>query len=114
MNQMIAVCGLYCDECEAFIATFNDDDEKRAEVAGLWSKQFNCELELADINCLGCTSGSDCLIGHCRVCEIRNCAKEKQVENCAYCDNYVCKKLERFFQTVPDARKHLDEIRDTY
>ena len=113
MKQMIAVCGLFCDQCDAFIATRDDNDEKRTEVAQLWSKQYNCDIEPANINCLGCTSDSDCLFGHCRVCEIRKCAKEKQVVNCAYCDDYACEKLEDFFQKVPDSRKHLDAIRDT-
>ena len=111
MSQMIAVCGLFCDECDAFIATLNDDDEKRAEIARLWSMQNHQDIELADINCLGCLSDSDCLLGHCRICEIRKCAKEKQIVNCAYCDDYVCEQLEDFFQKVPDVRERLDMIR---
>jgi len=111
MNQITAICGLICSECGAFIATRNDNDEKRAEVARLWSKQYNTEISPADINCLGCTSDSDCLFNHCRVCEIRKCAKEKQVANCAYCDDYACEKLEAFFRMVPDAKKQLDGIK---
>ena len=111
MNEMTAICGLLCDQCDAFIATRDDNDEKRAEVARLWSKQYNCDIEPADINCLGCTSDSDCHFSHCSICEIRKCAKEKQAVNCAYCDNYACEKLEGFFQVVPDARKNLDAIR---
>jgi hypothetical protein len=112
MNEMTAICGLLCNQCGAFIATLNDDDAKRAEVARLWSKQYNHDIEPVDINCLGCTSDSDCLFNHCIVCEIRKCAKEKQVVNCAYCDDYVCEKLEGFFQVAPNARKHLDEIKE--
>jgi hypothetical protein len=113
MDQMIAVCGLFCDRCDAFIATLNDDDEIRAELARLWSMRNHHDIELADINCLGCISDSDCLFDRCKVCQIRKCAKEKQFENCAYCDDYACEKLEDFFQANPDARKHLDAIRDT-
>jgi hypothetical protein len=111
MNQITAMCGLICSQCDAFIATLNDSDEKRAEVARLWSEQYNTEISPADINCLGCTSDSDCLFNHCRVCEIRKCAKEKQIVNCGYCDDYACGKLEAFFQMVPDAKKQLDEVR---
>jgi hypothetical protein len=75
MNEMTAICGLLCNQCGAFIATLNDDDAKRAEVARLWSKQYNHDIEPVDINCLGCTSDSDCLFNHCIVCEIRKCAK---------------------------------------
>jgi len=111
MSQMTAFCGLICIECGAFIATQNDDDRKRAEVAQLWSKQYNHDLKPADINCDGCTSDSDRLIGHCHVCEIRKCGKQKAILNCAYCDDYACEKLEGFFKMVPDAKKHLDEIK---
>ena len=111
MREMTAVCGLLCSECGAFIATKNDDDEKRAEVAELWSKQYNQDIKPEDINCDGCTSDSDRLFGHCKVCEIRTCGQEKAVVNCAYCYEYACEKLEGFFKMVPDARKQLDSIR---
>jgi len=111
MNQMTAFCGLICSNCDAFIATHNDDNEKRAEVARLWSQQFNIELKPEDINCDGCISDSDRHIGHCRVCEIRKCGKQKNLPNCAYCDEYACEKLEGFFKMVPDAKKHLDGIK---
>ena len=112
MNEITAICGLLCSQCGAFIATLNDDDAKRAEVAQVWSNQYNQVIEPSDINCLGCTSDSDCLFNHCSVCEIRKCAKKTQVENCAFCDDYACEKLEGFFQLVTDARKNLDTIRD--
>ncbi|HIJ53152.1 MAG TPA: DUF3795 domain-containing protein [Planctomycetes bacterium] len=113
MTEMTAVCGLLCSECGAFIATINDDNEKRTEVAQLWSKQYNQDIKPEDINCDGCTSDSNRLFGHCKVCEIRKCGKEKAIENCAHCDEYACEKLEGFFKMVPDARKHLDSIRSS-
>ena len=113
MSEMTSVCGLLCNECGAFIATSNDDDDKRAEVAELWSKQYDHEFKPEDINCDGCTSGSDRLFGHCKVCEIRKCANDKAVENCAHCDEYACEKLEGLFKMAPDARKNLDAIRSS-
>jgi uncharacterized Zn-finger protein len=111
MNKMISFCGLLCNECGAFIATKNDDDKKRAEVAQLWSKQYNCNLKAEDINCDGCTSGGNRLSAHPKVCEIRKCGKEKGIANCAYCSEYPCEKLGEFFKLVPDARSRLDEVR---
>ena len=111
MSQMTAICGLICSDCDAYIATQNDDDEKRVEVAQLWSQQYNVEMKPSDINCDGCMSGSDRHIGHCQVCEIRKCGQEKGVENCAHCDDYACEKLEGFFKMVPDAKTRLDAIR---
>ena len=112
MRRMTAFCGLVCSECGAFIATQNDDDEKRAEVARLWSRQYGVDIKPADINCDGCTSDTDRHIGHCQVCEIRKCGKQKEVVNCAYCVDYACEKLEGFFKMVPDARKNLDKIKN--
>jgi hypothetical protein len=111
MSEMISVCGLLCNECGAFIATAKDSDEKRAEVAELWSQQYNQNIKPEDINCDGCTTDSDRLFGHCKVCEIRKCGKEKAVVNCAYCDEYACEKLEGFFKMAPEAGRRLNEIR---
>lgn len=35
---MIGYCGLDCVQCEAFIATKNDDNALRAKVAEEWAK----------------------------------------------------------------------------
>ncbi len=111
MNEIIAFCGIDCSECGAFIATKNNNDEKRAEVAKMWSKQYNTDIKPEDINCDGCRSDGGLIFNYCTVCEIRKCGKEKSVTNCAYCDEYACDKLEGFFKMVPDSKKRLDEIR---
>ncbi len=111
MEEMIAICGINCHECGAYLATINDDDQKRAEVAELWSKEYKTELKPEDINCEGCLSDGENLFSHPKVCEIRKCGREKGVVNCAHCSDYVCEKLEKFFQMVPAAKNQLEEIR---
>jgi hypothetical protein len=111
MDEMVSFCGLLCNECGAFIATKNNDNEKRAEVAQLWSKQHNMEFKPEDINCDSCLSDGERLFSHCKVCEIRKCGRQKGVVNCGYCDEYACEKLAQLFQMVPDAKKRLDQIR---
>ncbi len=111
MKAMISICGLPCHECGAFTATQSDDDEKRAEVAAMWSKMYEAEIKPSDINCDGCTSEGGRLFQHCTVCEIRKCGKGRGVVNCAHCEDYACEKLEEFFKMVPDCRTTLDEIR---
>jgi len=110
MDEMIAYCGLACNECEALLATKNDDDEKRSEVAALWSKMFNAEIKAGDINCDGCKTEGGNLFMHCKVCEIRNCGMEKGMENCGHCGDYPCDKLDMVFGAVPDAKERLDRI----
>ena len=36
MNELIGYCGLDCGQCDARIATVNNDDELRARTAKLW------------------------------------------------------------------------------
>jgi len=111
MERMIAVCGISCTECGAFLATKSDDDMKRREVARVWTDRYKRAIKPEDINCDGCRSVGGVLFSYCNVCDIRTCGQEKGVENCAYCDRYACEKLENFFQMVPDAKKMLDGIR---
>jgi hypothetical protein len=111
MDEMIAICGIPCHECGAFLATRDDDDEKRAEVAQLWSKEYKSDILSEDINCEGCLSESGNLFNYSKTCEIRKCGKANGVINCAHCNDYACEKLEKFFEMVPDAKKRLDGIR---
>ena len=108
---MIACCGIDCLECEAYLATRFDDNEKRIKVAEQWSKQFKADIKPADINCESCLSNNGIIFSHCRVCEIRNCCREKSIDNCAYCDEYGCEKTKILFSMVPEAKSRLDTIR---
>jgi len=112
MDKMIAFCGLTCTECPAFIATQKDDDEERTKVAEMWSKEFNEEVKPEDINCDGClTEEGGRVFNYCKVCKIRECGKEKAVENCAYCDDYACGILNEILNDVPEAKIALEEIK---
>lgn len=113
MSDMTACCGILCSKCDAFIATSSDDDAKRAKTAELWSKQYGMAVKPEEINCDGCRPDSSRLFSHCQVCEIRKCARDKAVANCAHCDDYACEKLEGFFKMVPDAREKLDTIKSS-
>lgn len=110
MNGMIAYCGLSCHECPTFIATQNNDVDKKKEVAEQWSKQYNTNLKHEDIVCDGCLSEDGRLFKHCQVCEIRKCGMEKNVATCAHCDDYICAKLDNFFTLVPECKELLEKI----
>ncbi|MCP4717497.1 MAG: DUF3795 domain-containing protein [Deltaproteobacteria bacterium] len=111
MSEMLSCCGLLCNQCPAYEATQSGDETKKAEVARVWSEQFQAEFTAADINCDGCCSASERLSGYCRVCEIRACARERQLENCAACEDYICEKLEKVVSMEPEARTRLDALR---
>jgi hypothetical protein len=108
---MIAFCGLSCTDCAAFIATQKNNDNERKRVAELWSKLYRAGTESGDINCDGCLSEGRRLWVRCSDCPIRKCGLEKHIKNCAYCDDYACEKLDKFFDMTPVAKSNLEKIR---
>ena len=110
MKEMIAFCGLGCHECEAFLATQENDDQRRATVAQEWSRLFKVEIKPEDINCDGCLSNGERIFNYCKVCEIRKCGNGKSLKNCGYCGEYPCHKLDFIFSKAPDAKNRLDKI----
>lgn len=110
MDKMIAYCGLTCSKCPAFIAKKENNDELRKKTAEEWSKDFGETVTPESINCDGCITDGE-HINYCNICEIRKCGIEKKIQNCAYCDDYICEKLEKWFKNVPDAKTTLEEIR---
>ena len=114
MDRIIAMCGLACDYCIAFIATQKNDDEMRQKVVEAWSTE-NERLKLEDVDCDGCTIGER-LHSFCAVCDVRKCGLDKNIENCAHCDEFPCEKLEKLwnsFRTVSgeEAKTNLKRIR---
>jgi len=111
MEKMIAYCGLICTECPAYIAHKNDDQQLRIKTADEWSKMYEAKLKPEIINCVGCLETEGTLFHHCMECKIRACCREKNLANCAYCDDYGCEKITEFLNYVPEAKKVLDEIK---
>ena len=114
IEKMIAYCGLICSECPAFIATQKNDYEEKIKVAKMWSEMYKSEIKPEikpeDINCDGCLAATT-KYAYCSICEMRKCASEKNLKNCAYCDDYPCNKLSEFFKVAPEAKNTLEEIR---
>lgn len=104
MSTMIACCGLVCTKCPTFIATQNDDDGARKKTADYYAKRFGYSLAPEEINCDGCLSDSDKLIGYCQTCGIRRCCHEKGFESCSSCEDQPCEKLTEFHRFSPEAK----------
>jgi hypothetical protein len=110
MPSMIAYCGLVCSECPTFIATKHDDDVAREKTAAYYAEKFGFNLLPEEINCDGCLSEGGKLIGYCRSCEIRTCARAKSMANCAVCEEQPCEKLTKFHEFSPVAKKSFDAL----
>ena len=106
---MISYCGEICTECSAYVATSSDDATALQRVAGEWNARFGTSLRAEDCVCDGCL-GDSRRIGYCRTCEIRACAIERGLENCAHCEEYArqggCQKLACALRIHPNARLH--------
>jgi hypothetical protein len=111
METLIAACGLDCAKCESFQATQSNDLLMLEAIVEKWSRQYNASgLTVENIQCDGCmTTGRK--TGHCSECQIRQCAIERGLANCAACPDYACEKLQNFLAIVPHAELNLEAIR---
>ena len=110
MEKLIAKCGLICSECPAYIATMENNDEKRRETAAMWTKFYKADIKPESINCKGCQQ-DEVVFNHCLECEIRACAGGRNHSTCANCEQYSCETLEGLLKHVPEAREVLDDLR---
>jgi hypothetical protein len=111
MNLLIAACGLDCGQCEAYLATQADDQPALERIAAKWREEYQApSITAANVACDGCMLGER-HVGYCAQCGVRACAMGRNLDNCAACADYTCKKLEDFFQMAPQARQNLEAIR---
>ena len=113
---MIAYCGLECESCPIHSATLEKDRSSqltmRVSIAQQCSERYGMTMKPDDItDCDGCIVDSGRLFSGCLKCEIRKCAGLKNIENCAYCNDYACEKLMDHFLLDPGPQARLDEIR---
>ena len=117
MATMIAYCGLECDTCPIHLATLEADESRqqamRESIAEECSELYGMNMKPEDItDCDGCRAGNERIFSGCLKCEIRKCARERQIGSCAYCDDCPCEMLHKNFALDPSAKKRLEEIRD--
>ncbi|MGD0037947.1 MAG: DUF3795 domain-containing protein [Bacteroidota bacterium] len=116
MNDILSYCGLVCNTCPIYLVTREANKEeqvrKRIEIARICREQYGLKYEVANItDCDGCQTTNGRLFSGCFGCVIRKCAKQKAVENCAHCNEYICEQLGAFFIKDPSAKERLEEIR---
>jgi len=109
MERIISYCGLVCNDCPAYIATKSNNQEQKLKLSKEWSSP-DYYVSPEDINCLGCNKDSEAVFKFCNECEIRICGIEEGIENCGYCSEYPCSKLDIPFKNTPENKERLDQI----
>jgi hypothetical protein len=102
-NLNVGYCGVCCDHCgmKTRIPRMAEEFKRfvKAYKYGEWISYITQDFEFenfmkginwfANSNCLGCLKG-----GGMPTCEIRNCCKQKSIENCYFCKDFLkCDKL---------------------
>jgi Protein of unknown function (DUF3795) len=118
MDETISYCGLSCRTCPIYLASREGDELKKNDLRiGIikeCKKEYGIEYSIHDINdCDGCKSISGNLFSGCTYCKIRVCAIQKKIENCAYCDDYICDLLVEFFKSDRSAKQRLEKIHNS-
>jgi hypothetical protein len=122
LEPHLAYCGLDCSGCDVYRATKFDDDDLRRQHARKVFDQFKVVVEPQQVNCHGCRDTRP-KSGYCAWCEVRSCAIGRELENCAYCADFPCDKLDKVHAAmitvgkavngIASARLNLDAIRRT-
>ena len=108
MKTMIAICGLDCEKCDAYLATIHDDQALREKTAKLWSELNHVTILPEQINCEGCRANGVKTVYCDRLCQIRQCALKKGFETCGDCPELdACGTVAMVIGNNPDARKNL-------
>lgn len=111
MKALIGYCGLDCEECEARLATINNDNAMRDKVAKLWTELNGVEITPDMINCTGCRVNG-IKTPYCdSLCQIKQCAKEKKYNTCGDCDKLdICEKVGMIIGNNPEAKNNLKQL----
>lgn len=108
MDNMIAYCGLDCAQCDAYIATINDDQALREKTAALWAELNSAPILPAHINCMGCRKDGVKTVFCEHICAIRSCAAEKAIETCGDCARMAdCERVAAIHTHRPEAYNNL-------
>lgn len=102
--KTIAYCGIDCSQCLIYQASIEDDLEKNEEITKSWSTE-KFPLTMNNVECFGCKG--DKVVNFCAKCDIRECAKNRNLTSCAFCQEFPCQMIHKVFGKNPDALERL-------
>lgn len=106
MKEELSRCCYRCDLC----AARSPDADVRQKLVDGWRKIFGHQMYTADnVRCDGCLHDGRLADKSCRV---RPCVLEKQLENCAHCDEFPCDRLDPILCSGEKVRARLPDMTD--
>lgn len=109
LTPHVAYCGLDCSDCAIFAATKTGNDALRQAYAAHESARWKFRIDPARLNCHGCRDLQP-KSGFCGTCEVRRCAQERTLENCATCAEFPCARLDRVHAAMVNVGKAVDGV----
>ena len=106
--KAIAYCGIDCSQCQIYQASVEDNLEKKSEIIKSWSTD-KFPLTRDSVECFGCKG--DKIVNFCAKCDIRICAKSKNLTSCAFCQKFPCQMIQKVFKQNPDAFERLQILK---
>jgi hypothetical protein len=109
LKLVLGVCGLYCDACYHYRASFPEGKHLLKEAVRQGHK-------LEGFTCQGCRSDSLYIHPGCAQCKIRACAEEKGIIHCGLCLDFPCDQTKAFQEDGRihhrDVVAHLEELKN--
>ena len=105
-TELLAPCGLYCGVCGVYMASRDNNQKLKEKFAVAYG------VSPEQIVCRGCLSDEKFVF--CKVCGIKKCVTEKDIEGCHQCEEFPCKLIDDFpvpvgkkviLRSVPDRKK---------
>ncbi len=108
MQPILTRCGYRCDLCLAYKPNVEKNPANQKILSDGWFKYFGFRLQPEKIICDGCMSVNPKLIDIS--CPVRPCAIEKELDNCAQCEQYVCNKLDQRIVEYKEIQGRVGEV----
>jgi len=108
-EQLIAACGLNCNECDIFQAPNNLEIAQR--IVDWFKKERNTQIKIENICCSGCKGvrtkhwSPNCWILKC-------CVDKKELEFCYQCADFSCEKLDQWAKESNRYGEALNQLKE--
>ena len=108
-------CGYQCKQCELLKATLNNDEELKKKVykTWKWKEQYGIEYDPDKVFCYGCKADDKPSNPVLDKCQVRKCAREKELAACFQCEELKsCDK--EYWAKYPQQKTYTLKLQEKY